>query len=74
MEGDFVETFNVMSALDDSQDPFIGNDARNEFNENMQRRERVCCGSLWSTLNFIKSSVELSIVCGILFGLFATFL
>ena len=74
MEGDFAETHNLPCNLDDSEDPFIGNEIRSEFNGDVQRRERVWRSSLSSLLNFIKRSFELSVVCGILFGLFTTFL
>ena len=67
MEDDFAETSHLASAVDESHDSFIGI-------EDAQRKDIACCNSSWSMIKFITRSFELSVICGILFGLFATFL
>ena len=42
--------------------------------EDVQGKTKICCKSLWPVLKFIRRSFELSVICGSLFGLFATLL
>ena len=53
--------------------PLIINVARG-FTVQRERRETDCCCSFWSVLEFVKTSLELSLICGVLFGVFATLL
>ena len=42
--------------------------------EDVQGKKKMCCKSLWPVLKFIRRSFKLSVICGSLFGLFATLL
>ena len=72
MDSDFAGTSHLASAVVENPDSLIGNDI--ECIEDVKRGEMTCRNSSWSMIKFITRSFELSVICGILFGLFATFL
>ena len=72
MEVDIAKDYHLFSDADDNHDPFIRNGS--EFIDEKQIIDMARCGPRRSILKYIKASLELSVICGILFGLFATFL
>ena len=67
METDGVASYQMFSDLLDNDDPFADN-------EDTAGRERARCSVCFSALKYVKTGLVLSVVCGIVFGLFTTFL
>ena len=71
METGFIVPCRVFSSLADVEEPPVGN--ANE-NEDIDSRDDVGCNVYLSMVDCVKTSMQLSILCGILLGLFTALL
>ena len=74
MEIDSADNYLFFSDLYDINDPFDGVDYSNDLNEDIRIRRRECCSFFVSLSQPIGASLQLSVICGVMFGIFATFL
>ena len=74
MEGDFAANYHLFDDSYDTQETFLRNEADNEPNEGAQLSKRVNFDLQCSILKYVKTGFELSVICGILFGLLTTLL
>ena len=74
METDFAGIYRWYRQFDDDHDPFMRNDIDAESTENTNEMNSLSCSLYFSQLKYVKASLQSTIICGIIFGLFATFL
>ena len=74
MEADLTEDYYSIDDFCESQQAFAGNEPDNTYSEDAEKRETARFTSCSSWTKHIKTSFELSVILGILFGLFTTFL
>ena len=74
MEGDLNANYHLFDDSYDTQETFLRNEADNEPNEGVHTNKRVNFDLWCSILKYVKTGFELSVICGILFGLLTTLL
>ena len=74
MASEVTDTNHLMREPDDNDNPFIGNDTDNETIEESNKREKFRRSFYLSQLKYVKVSLQTTVVCGVIFGLIATFL
>ena len=74
METDLTGTYRLYREFDDDNDnPFTGDDIDAESTRNANGKKSLSCSLCFSQFNYATTSFQSTIVCGILFGLFASF-
>ena len=74
MAVDFDESYHLFNESDDIENLFNGNGIDNESIKEVDGRERFRFNFYLSQLKYVKASFQTTVVCGVIFGLFATFL
>jgi len=74
MEDDLNDNYYSVDEFFESQETFAGNEPDSTYNEDGEKRETSRFTSCSSWTKHVKTSLELSVMLGILFGLFTTFL
>ena len=74
METDFIGAYRLYSDLDSDQIPVIGSDIDNTSTENANGCSTLNSSMCFPQLKYVIASLQATVLCGIMFGLCATFL
>ena len=74
MAVDLSTSYKLFSETDDNDNPSTEYDINDEPTEGVNWRKIFRCNFYLSQLKYVKASFQATVVCGVIFGLFATFL